>query len=118
MPRLFSYGTLQQDDVQLATFGRTLHGQRDELPGFTTARVPITDPATVAALGRTHHDNVVRAGSDSHVAGTVFDITDDELARADEYEARYDYVRIKATLASGIAAWVYVDSSSHLPPPT
>ena len=27
VPLIFSYGTLQQDDVQLATFGRLLHGQ-------------------------------------------------------------------------------------------
>ena len=34
MPLLFSYGTLQQDDVQRATFGRLLTGQRDTLPGY------------------------------------------------------------------------------------
>jgi hypothetical protein len=34
MPLLFSYGTLQQEDVQWSTFGRLLEGQRDELPGF------------------------------------------------------------------------------------
>jgi hypothetical protein len=27
MPLLFSYGTLQQEAVQLSTFGRPLHGQ-------------------------------------------------------------------------------------------
>jgi hypothetical protein len=31
MPRLFSYGTLQQDTVQMSTFGRLLQGQADEL---------------------------------------------------------------------------------------
>ena len=29
MPLVFSYGTLQQEDVQLATFGRLLHGQKE-----------------------------------------------------------------------------------------
>jgi hypothetical protein len=29
MPLLFSYGTLQQENVQLATFGRLLYGQKD-----------------------------------------------------------------------------------------
>jgi hypothetical protein len=41
MPLLFSYGTLQQEDVQLSTFGRLLHGQRDELPGFEQSFVRI-----------------------------------------------------------------------------
>ena len=29
MPLLFSYGTLQQEDVQLAIFDRTLRGDHD-----------------------------------------------------------------------------------------
>ena len=39
MPLLFSYGTLQQEDVQLATFGRLLQGQKDELLGFEQSLV-------------------------------------------------------------------------------
>ena len=34
MPKLFSYGTLQQEDVQLATFGRRLTGVSDALVGY------------------------------------------------------------------------------------
>ena len=34
MPLLFSYGTLQQQNVQLATFGRLLKGSPDSLVGF------------------------------------------------------------------------------------
>ena len=34
LERLFSYGTLQQDGVQLATFGRLLKGAADVLVGF------------------------------------------------------------------------------------
>jgi hypothetical protein len=43
MPLLFSYGTLQQEDLQLATFGRLLQGQSDELVGFEQSRVRIAD---------------------------------------------------------------------------
>ena len=112
MPLLFSYGTLQQDDVQLATFGRTLVGTRDALPGFEPELVKIEDPATVRALGRTHHANVTpTVDNGRRVPGTVFEITDDELARADRFEAPFSYGRIAATLASGARAWVYV----HLP---
>jgi len=34
---LFSYGTLQQGDVQFATFGRRLEGRADALPGYVTS---------------------------------------------------------------------------------
>jgi GNAT superfamily N-acetyltransferase/gamma-glutamylcyclotransferase (GGCT)/AIG2-like uncharacterized protein YtfP len=100
MPLLFSYGSLQQEDVQWSTFGRLLEGQRDELPGY--------EPSTSV----TQHANVVFNGrADSRVAGTVFDVTDAELAAADEYEQRAKYARMAVTLASGRQAWVYVDSS-------
>ena len=109
MPLLFSYGTLQQADVQLATFGRRLTGQRDELLSFEPSHVQIDDPQVVATLGRTHHANVTFDGNhDSRVPGTVFEVTDAELARADAYEIPFFYKRIEAALASGRAAWVYV----------
>ena len=38
----------------------------------------------------------------------AFEITDAELASADEYEAAFSYKRIAAVLASGRHAWVYV----------
>ena len=42
------------------------------------------------------------------MSGTVFEITDAELAAADEYERPAAYNRIAVTLASGKKAWVYV----------
>ena len=113
MPLLFSYGTLQQKDVQRATFGRLLHGHRDELPGYEPSLVEIEDPRQAAAAGRTHHANVIfngRAGS--RVPGTVFEVTDAELAAADEYERPASYERVAVTLASGKQAWVYVHAPS------
>jgi len=111
MPLLFSYGTLQQEDVQLSTFGRLLQGQRDELPGFEPSLVSIEDPLVVAASGKTHHANVTFNGRhDSRVSGTVFEITDSELAVADQYERLAAYTRVAAMLASGKQAWVYVDA--------
>ena len=50
--RLFSYGTLQQPEVQRSTCGRLLDGAPDSLPGFATAMVEITDAAVVAASGK------------------------------------------------------------------
>ena len=113
MPLLFSYGTLQEENVQLSTFGRRLQGQRDELPGFEQSLVPIKDSQVVATSGKTHHANVTFNGrSDSRVSGTVLEITDAELAAADEYEKLAAYIRIAATLASGKRAWLYVDARS------
>jgi len=113
MPLLFSYGTLQQADVQLATFGKLLQGRSDELPGFEPSLVRIEDPQVVAASGKTHHANVTYNGrNDSRVNGTVFEITDAELAAADQYEQLAAYTRVGVMLASGKQAWVYVDARS------
>jgi gamma-glutamylcyclotransferase (GGCT)/AIG2-like uncharacterized protein YtfP len=113
MPYLFSYGTLQQEQVQLLTFGRRLDGQRDELPGFERSSVKIEDPRVVAALGATHHANVTTSGDEGRrVPGMVFEISDAELAGCDAYEAEFSYRRIDATLASGRKAWVYVHADA------
>ena len=109
MPLLFSYGTLQLDDVQHATFGRRLRGDADALVGFATGSVPIDDPTAVAATGRTHHANAVRTGRlDERLPGTAFEVSDAELAAADRYEQPARYIRIETALASGRRAWVYV----------
>ena len=113
MPLVFSYGTLQHAQVQLATFGRLLQGQRDELHGFEPSLVKIEDPQVVATTGKTHHANVTFNGRpDSRVGGTVFEISDAELAAADQYEHLAAYKRIAVVLASGKQAWVYVDVRS------
>jgi len=115
MPLLFSYGTLQQEDVQLSTFGRLLQGQRDDLPGFEQSLVRIEDPQLAAATGRTHHANVTFNGNnDNHVSGTVFEITDAELVAADRYEQLAAYKRVTAVLTSGKQAWLYVDARQAL----
>ena len=107
MPLLFSYGTLQQEAVQLSTFGRRLEGQPDELVGFEQSLLTIADPAFVAASGKSQHAIVKYNGrSESRVRGTAFEVTDAELASADRYEPA-GYTRITTTLASGQEAWVY-----------
>ena len=104
---LFSYGTLQLESVQRATFGRVLEGTRDELVGFRMGQLEIRDAAVVAASGKTHHP-IVRATDNAtdRVPGTVYRVSAAELAQADAYEVD-DYVRVRVTLASGTSAWVY-----------
>ena len=105
---LFSYGTLRQPDVQLATFGRELDGYVDAIIGYDLDYVTITDPHVIATSGSDRHP-ILRPTSrpDAHVDGTVFTISDAELAAADEYEVD-DYRRISVPLRSGPRAWVYV----------
>ena len=104
MPRLFSYGSLQQPAVQQATFGRSLTGQSDELVGFELQKISRRDKQLA---------NVRRvAQATSRVAGTVFEVSDAELHAADAYERADSYVRVPAALASGGEAWVYVDALS------
>ncbi len=108
IPQLFSYGTLQQDGVQLTTFGRLLEGAADAMPGFRRSMIEITDAEVIATSGERFHP-IVEASSDSgdEVLGTVLTVTDAELAAADAYEVS-DYTRIVVRLKSGIQAWVYV----------
>jgi gamma-glutamylcyclotransferase (GGCT)/AIG2-like uncharacterized protein YtfP len=112
MPLLFSYGTLQQENVQRSTFGRVIQGQRDELVGFEQSSIRIDDPQVIATSGKADHTIVRFNGrSDSRVTGTVLEITHEELASADRYEVA-DYKRVAATLASGRLPWVYVAARS------
>jgi gamma-glutamylcyclotransferase (GGCT)/AIG2-like uncharacterized protein YtfP len=105
---LFSYGTLRQENVQMASFGRLLAGSHDALPGYASVTIEITDPDVVAASGRKFHPMVVETGnSEDEVPGTLFLITEAELAAADAYEVS-DYKRIEVLLKSGKSAWVYV----------
>ena len=98
MPLLFSYGTLQEHDVQRSTFGRLLGGAADALPHYALSSIQGQDVV---------YANVVFDG-ESSVPGTVFDVTEAELAAADAYEEDAAYIRKIVTLASGKRAWVYV----------
>lgn len=105
---LFSYGTLQQEGVQLATFGRLLEGRADALPGYATVPFEITDPEVIATSGKTFHTMARPSGNPAdEVPGVVFRITPAELAAADTYEVS-DYKRISVRLKSGLEAFVYV----------
>lgn len=115
MPLLFSYGTLQQANVQLATFGRELAGSSDSLVGYEQSLLEIEDPEVVRASGKSHHPIVKYSGNPTQrVPGTVFEISAQELEHADRYEVSA-YKRVAAPLSSGRTAWVYVDAR-YAPP--
>lgn len=105
---LFSYGTLRQADVEIASFGRLLEGRSDALPGYKQSMLEIADPEVVRKSGKKFHPIVTPSDDPTdEVDGIVFTITEAELAAADAYEVN-DYRRIMVRLRSGIDAWVYV----------
>jgi hypothetical protein len=77
MPLLFSYGTLQDEKVQLTLFGRTLVGHKDQLVGFEQALIHVQDPGFASTSGKSNHA-IVRASrnSEARVEGTVLEVTE------------------------------------------
>ncbi|SDY56664.1 gamma-glutamylcyclotransferase family protein [Herbiconiux ginsengi] len=111
---LFSYGTLRQPEVQLATFGRLLGGCEAAVVGYRLDWLTITDPAVIATSGSDRHPLLVPDSTADPVSGTVFEITVDELLAADDYEVD-DYRRVLVPLDSGEQAWVYVFAGASGP---
>lgn len=109
---LFSYGTLQMREVQLANYGRTLEGSPDALRGYRVAVLPDRDPDAVRISGTKTHMVVQNTGDPAdRVSGIVFLLTSDELAATDKYDGT-DYGRTELTLESGRRALVYVERES------
>ncbi len=105
---LFSYGTLQLDEVQLETFGRKLDGERDALPGYKLVMITITDKEFVIKSGTADHRSLQFTGNSADVVeGVVFKVTSNELEQADSYEPD-GYERVNVRLRSGGNAWVFV----------
>ena len=106
--RLFSYGTLQAEAVQIETFGRTMSGRADALVGYRLVMVRIEDQEFVVKSGTADHRNLQFTGNDADlVEGTVLTLTVDELHESDAYEPQ-PYQRIRVRLRSGTNAWVYI----------
>ena len=105
---LFSYGTLQLEEVQLDTFGRKLDSTPDALPGYKLVAITITDQDFVAKSGTPDHRNLQFTGNSSDVVeGVVLKVTRNELEQADAYEPE-GYERVRAQLRSGVDAWVFI----------
>jgi gamma-glutamylcyclotransferase (GGCT)/AIG2-like uncharacterized protein YtfP len=108
--RLFSYGTLQTESVQLSTFGRKLDGHPDALVAYRLRMIQIMDQEFVATSGAEYHRTLEFTGNPSDVVeGTVLAVTEHELEQADAYEPD-GYERVRVKLRSGNEAWVYQTS--------
>lgn len=106
---LFSYGTLQLEEVQLATFGRKLEGRPDVLIGYRLVRITIEDEDFVTKSGSAEHRNLQFTGVESDfVEGTVYSLTREELEKSDAYEPD-GYERVLVRLKSGNNTWIYLN---------
>lgn len=95
---LFSYGSLQQQEVQLSLYKRVLKGDEDQLKGFKLAEELLYDQYPIIIETK---DNI------DLISGYVFEITLEELKFTDNYEGEH-YRRIQVKLESGREAWCYV----------
>lgn len=115
MEKLFSYGTLRMTKVQQETFGRLLTGSTDALVGYVLSEVKIKDPDVIAKSGTDIHPILRYTGNISDkVEGTIFQVTAEELAQADDYEVD-EYTRVEAHFQSGTTAWIYADTNEVKP---
>jgi hypothetical protein len=106
--RLFAYGTLQTEAVQVSLFGRRLDGRADALVGYRLQIVRIEDQEFVRTSGSADHRNLEFSGNpDDFVEGTAFTVTRSELEQTDAYEPD-GYKRTLVQLRSGANAWVYL----------
>lgn len=108
MAKLFSYGTLQLDTVQLDTFGRLLKGNKDRLLGYTVTEIKITDPKVIKSSGTDIHPILEYTGNkEDFVESVLFDLTEEELLNADKYEVD-DYKRAELIFESEKTGFVYL----------
>ncbi|MAN28315.1 MULTISPECIES: gamma-glutamylcyclotransferase family protein [Mesonia] len=105
---LFSYGTLQLEQVQVNNYGRLLTGKKDHLSSYKLEKLKITDKEVIAKSGKEFHPIAIKTNNQNdYIEGTIFEITESELKETDKYEVG-DYKRILETFSSGQQAWVYI----------
>src|SRR6476619_6865805 len=97
---LFSYGTLQKQNVQVELFGRLLNGTRDVLEHYRIVEIEIRDEKFLAT-GADKCQKTLGWSSDPNdvIEGMVFEMSRDELLMADRYEPA-NYKRIEVKLRS------------------
>lgn len=98
MELLFTYGSLQREEVQLGLFKRKLTGLDDQLVGYR-----ISKEKKYGQYPWAYKTDIVS----DRIEGVVFEVSKSELLLADAYEGK-SYQRTKATLASGKPAWFYI----------
>lgn len=102
MIKLFTYGTLQHDDVQENLFGRILNGTPEKLVGYALKEIQIEEE-----FGIVHYPVIVETHKqEDFINGIVYEISTIELNQADLYEGLH-YRRVEVHLHSNQKAWAY-----------
>ncbi len=105
---LFSYGTLQLENVQIKTYGRKLVGFKDVLESYKLEQLKITDKDVLAKSQQEYHPIAIPSkDKEDCIEGVIFEITEQELIQTDSYEVS-DYKRVLETFQSGKKAWIYI----------
>ncbi len=94
---IFTYGTLRDSDVQKKLFNRVLNGSSDVLNNYVKYLITIDNESFYC----------IKQEEGMRVEGMVYQLSNDELLIADDYEGD-EYVRINVALQSGLNSWVYV----------
>ncbi|NQZ42722.1 MAG: gamma-glutamylcyclotransferase [Flavobacteriaceae bacterium] len=95
---LFTYGTLQDEVVQLRVFGRKPKSKEAKLKGYRIAEEKVMDLYPTIEPS----DQV-----DGFVAGLLLRVSNLELFNADVYETQA-YKRIMVSVNPRTKAWVYI----------
>jgi gamma-glutamylcyclotransferase (GGCT)/AIG2-like uncharacterized protein YtfP len=102
MEKLFTYGSLQNDDIQEDLFGRTLQGTPETLVGYVVKEIQIEEE-----FGLVKYPIIVETHKpEDTISGIVYTITTKELHQTDLYEGLH-YKRVEVHLQSDQKAWAY-----------
>ncbi|WP_269223246.1 gamma-glutamylcyclotransferase family protein [Flavobacterium sp. IMCC34518] len=102
MQKLFTYGTLQDTDVQENLFGRILQGTPETLIGYELSEIQIEEE-----FGLVHYPIIMETeDSNDTISGILYEVTMNDLHQADLYEGKH-YKRIEVQLQSNQKAWAY-----------
>lgn len=102
--KLFTYGTLCDEPIQLRLFGRLLSGTPDEFCGYQLSTVTVHEAEASGIF-----PIVIYTGNEENkIVGMVYELTPKDLENADRYEGK-EYRRIQVKLSSGVTAWAYVE---------
>jgi gamma-glutamylcyclotransferase (GGCT)/AIG2-like uncharacterized protein YtfP len=102
MQKLFTYGTLQNDDIQETIFGRHLQGTPETLIGYVIKEIQIEEE-----FGIVYYPIIMETNNpEDTINGIVYEINSNDLRQADLYEGLH-YKRVEVHLQSNEKAWAY-----------
>lgn len=100
---VFSYGTLQNPEVQMELYQRVLEGQSERLSGYVLESINLPD----SSFNYITYPIAKPTGNPQDIIeGFVFYLSEHELKITDTYESEA-YARVQIKLDSGIEAIVY-----------